>query len=133
MAYALAPLCAWAAAGSSKFAVNSLRARRLAFDQIGTGGWPSTHCCVVASITALLAYRRGFDDPLFGLALTVAMIVVFDAGGLRRAVGRHAAALNALGGLDTPIRTRIGHSRAEILAGLALGCLVATALNAGLP
>lgn len=132
-AYALAPLCAWLAAGATKFGLNSLRARRLAFDQIGTGGMPSSHSAVVASSAALLALRRGLEDPLFGLALTLLIIVVFDAAGLRRAVGRHAIALNSLRSSGPSLRERIGHSGVEILAGLLVGCAVALALHQALP
>jgi acid phosphatase family membrane protein YuiD len=40
--YLLTPLLAWLTAGSVKFLMNSMRARRLAFDLIGYGGLPST-------------------------------------------------------------------------------------------
>lgn len=134
--YLLTPLLAWLVAGSLKFLVNSVRAGRLAFDLIGYGGLPSTHCAVVASTATLLALREGIDHPAFGVALTLLIIVVLDAGSLRRQVGHHASALNRLLGSDPqhkPLRERMGHNYVEIVAGVITGCLVAALVDSGIP
>lgn len=121
--YALTPLLAWLLAGCSKFAVNSLRARRLAFDLIGYGGMPSNHSAIVSSMAVLIALKEGIAHPAFGVAVTLAFIVLLDASSLRRQVGLHAQAINALSAAEpsTPLRERMGHSRGEILAGLLVG------------
>lgn len=129
LAYALTPMLAWLVAGGLKFAINCVRARRLAFDLIGYGGLPSNHSAIVTSMAALVALREGPGHPAFGVAVTLAFIVVLDANGLRRQVGKQAAALNALAG-DRALRERMGHSRFEILAGIAVGAAVAAAVHA---
>ena len=130
IAYAITPFVAWLVAGITKFAINSLRAKRLAFDLIGYGGLPSNHSCIVTSIAALIAIRQGIDNPAFGIALTLAFIVILDANSLRRQIGRHAQIINQLNPSDTaPLRERIGHSRAEIVAGIMTGIFSAWLVN----
>jgi acid phosphatase family membrane protein YuiD len=121
--YALTPLLAWVLAGGSKFVINSVRARRLAFDLIGYGGMPSNHSAIVCSMAVLIALKEGITHPAFGVAVTLAFIVLLDASSLRRQVGLHAQAINALSAADAAdaLRERMGHSRGEILAGLLVG------------
>ncbi|MDD2770300.1 MAG: divergent PAP2 family protein [Methylococcus sp.] len=128
IAYAITPFLAWLAAGSLKFLINSLRARRWAFGQIGYGGLPSNHSAIVSSTAALIALREGIGHPAFGVAVTLAFIVVMDANSLRRQIGRHAEAINRLSSERSaiqPLRERIGHTRAEIAAGIIVGVALA--------
>ena len=128
--YLFAPFAAWLAAGCLKFAINSLRAGKPAFGLIGYGGMPSNHSAIVSSMAALVALREGMDSAAFGVALTLAFIVVLDAASLRRQVGRHAQAINQLrSGQPAPLRERMGHTPAEIAGGIALGCVVAWLLT----
>ena len=132
-AYAAAPLAAWFTAGGLKFAVNSLRARRLAFDLIGYGGMPSNHSAIVSTMAALIALREGIGSAAFGVALTLALVVMMDANGLRRQVGRQAERINRAmppGEGERPLRERMGHTRPEIVAGILTGLAVAWAVNA---
>ncbi|GAB6043977.1 divergent PAP2 family protein [Endothiovibrio diazotrophicus] len=133
LAYATTPFLAWLAAGGSKFAINSLRAGRLAFDLIGYGGMPSNHSAIVGSTAALIALREGVGHPAFGVAVTLAFIVLLDANSLRRQIGRHAAAINHLDPQAPPLRERMGHSRSEIAAGLAVGVAVALLVHLSFP
>lgn len=128
-AYWVTPFLAWFIAGTLKFLINSVRARRLAFGQIGYGGLPSNHSTIVSSTAALIALREGTSHPAFGVAVTLAFIVMLDAGSLRRQIGRMAAEINRLqsaqGMFETPLRERMGHSSVEIAAGILVGVLVA--------
>ncbi len=131
--YLLTPLLAWLLAGASKFVINSLQARRLAFDLIGYGGLPSNHSAIVSSMAALIALREGIGHPAFGVALTLAFIVVLDARSLRREVGRHAEALNRIAATPPQqkrLRERIGHTLVEIGAGVVVGVTVAALVHA---
>lgn len=130
-AYLVTPFCAWFLAGCIKFAINTLRARRLAFDLIGYGGIPSNHSAIVGSMVVLIGLKEGVAEPAFGVAVTLAFIVLLDANSLRRQVGLHAQAINRLGEeRSSPLRERMGHSRLEILAGLLVGALAAWAIDA---
>jgi len=131
--YAVTPFAAWLVAGVLKFAVNSLKAGKPAFGLIGYGGLPSNHSAIVSSMAALIAFKESIGHPAFGVALTLAFIVMLDASSLRRQVGRHAAAINRLahGAADhQSLRERMGHTRIEIVAGVVVGIAVAAAIHA---
>jgi len=131
--YLITPFFTWLITGCTKFAINCLKEKRLAFDLIGYGGMPSNHSAIVSSITALVAFEEGLNSPAFGVALTFTFIVLLDANSLRNQVGKQAQAINTLIQNHAveiqPLRERIGHSRLEILAGLATGALCATLLH----
>lgn len=130
--YVLTPFLAWLVAGVSKFIINSIKAKQLAFGLIGYGGLPSNHSAIVASMAALIALKEGIGHPAFGVAITLAFIVMLDANSLRRQVGKHAAAINKLaagGAGHEALRERMGHTRFEIVAGIAVGIGVAAAVN----
>lgn len=126
-AYIVAPFAGWVASGGGKFLVHCVRERRLATDKIGTyGGLPSTHTTIVTTTAALIGFEDGARTAAFAAALTLWVIVVMDATGLRRHVGRHAQHLNRL--LDgqpghAPLHETVGHRRVEVAAGCALGVL----------
>lgn len=130
--YALTPFLAWLVAGVLKFGINSLRHGKLAFGLVGYGGLPSNHSAIVSSMAMLIALRDGIQHPAFGVALTLAFIVILDAASLRRQVGRQAQAINRLAQQDEthiPLRERMGHSRLEIAAGIAVGIGVAAVVH----
>lgn len=131
VSYLLTPFAAWLVAGSCKFLVNCLRSRRLAFDLIGYGGLPSNHSAIVSSMVCLIALKQGIEDPAFGVALSLAFIVMLDASSLRRQIGRQAEALNRLAADDNgaKLRERMGHTPLELFAGVVVGGATAWALN----
>jgi acid phosphatase family membrane protein YuiD len=129
-AYLLTPFIAWLVAGSLKFAINSLRAGKLAFGLIGYGGLPSNHSAIVSSMAALIALKEGIQHPAFGVAVALAFIVLLDANSLRRQIGKQAKAINQLTreantAQALPLRERIGHTKLELAAGIVVGVLVA--------
>lgn len=126
--YLITPFFAWLIAGCLKFLINSIKAKKLAFGLIGYGGLPSNHSAIVSSMAALIALKEGINVPAFGVALTLAFIVMLDANSLRRAVGKHAVAINQLAQQHPEIdqlRERMGHTKIEILAGIVVGILAA--------
>ena len=130
--YLIAPFFTWLVAGSTKFLVNSLRARRLAFDLIGYGGLPSTHSSIVSCAVALIWIRKGADSPILLVAITLAIIVILDASSLRRHVGKQAEQINILNQNSDnhkQLRERIGHTKVEVLAGIVTGAVCAYILH----
>lgn len=130
--YLITPFLAWLVAGCLKFLINSIKAKQLAFGLIGYGGMPSNHSAIVSSMVALIGFKEGVGVPAFGVALTLAFIVMLDANSLRRAVGKHAVAINKLAKNDPEyqlLRERMGHTKFEILGGVVVGCLVGYLIN----
>ena len=131
LAYLLTPFVTWIVVGPIKFLINSARKRRWAFDLVGNGGFPSNHSSVVVSMATLIALREGIGHPAFGVAVTLAFIVMIDANSLRQHVGRQAAAINRLAVGKDPLpalRERMGHTLVEICGGIVTGMLVGYAV-----
>lgn len=126
--YWIAPFFAWLVAGSTKFMINSVRARRLAFDLIGYGGLPSTHTTIVSCAAFLIWMKEGANSPALLVALTLAFIVILDAGSLRRHIGRQAEQINNLNKNTDDykkLRESMGHTKIEVLAGIITGAICA--------
>lgn len=126
--YLATPFLAWFVAGALKFVVNSIMAKKMAFDLIGYGGFPSNHSAIVSAMAALIAQKEGVGNPAFGVALTLAFIVILDANSLRRQIGKHAVVINRLMtdlNVFPPLRERVGHTLIEIMAGIVVGVGVA--------
>jgi len=104
---------------------------------VETGGMPSSHAASVSSLSTLVGLREGFGSSLFGVTLFFSLIVMYDAAGLRRAAGRHAAVLNRL--IDHNFRNPeegaqklmelLGHTPLEVLVGAVLGVVSALVWN----
>jgi acid phosphatase family membrane protein YuiD len=100
------------------------------------GGMPSSHSALVASVAHASGLFVGFDSPVFALALTVAVIVIYDATGIRRQAGKHAEYINRIirerlkrgESRDHQLREVLGHTPLEALAGTILGIAVAQAV-----
>lgn len=61
-----------------------------------SGGMPSTHSATVTAAATALAIERGLSDSLFGLSFIVACLVMYDAQGVRRSVGKQAEVVNTI-------------------------------------
>ncbi|MES2298737.1 MAG: divergent PAP2 family protein [Pseudomonadota bacterium] len=120
IAYLVTPFLTWLVVGPIKFLINSARAGRWAFHLVGNGGFPSNHSSVVTSMATLIALREGIGHPAFGVAVTLAFVVMIDANSLRQHVGRQAAAINRLAG-GAGLRERMGHTLVEICGGIGTG------------
>jgi acid phosphatase family membrane protein YuiD len=138
LVYLVTPVLTWLVVGPIKFLINSARQRRWAFNLVGNGGFPSNHSAVVTSMATLIALRESMSDPAFGVAVTLAFVVMIDANSLRQHVGRQAAAINRLSGAGQAgaeggagaagtsgsaprLRERMGHTLVEIGGGIVTG------------
>jgi acid phosphatase family membrane protein YuiD len=133
LVYLVTPLLTWLVVGPIKFLINSARQRRWAFKLVGNGGFPSNHSSVVTSMATLIALREGMGHPAFGVAVTLAFIVMIDANSLRQHVGRQAHAINRLAKDDaghTWLRERMGHTLVEIAGGICTGIAMGFIVNA---
>jgi hypothetical protein len=100
-----------------------------------TGGMPSSHAAVVTSMTASVALSEGLGSNLFAVSLLIALVVMRDAVGVRRAVGLQARALNLLGkylsekqGYDyLHVKEIRGHAPLEVVVGALLGIFISAA------
>lgn len=126
LSYVITPFFAWLVTGCIKFAINSITAKRLAFDLIGYGGMPSNHSAIVSSAAAIIAFKEGLQHPALVVALALGFIVILDASSLRQKVAEHAKAINQMTDDSAQkLRERVGHTKLEIFAGVLTGIMSA--------
>jgi acid phosphatase family membrane protein YuiD len=102
----------------------------------GAGGMPSSHSALVTSTAAAVGLYYGFNNPVFGVATAIAMIVVYDATGIRRQAGMQAQKINILVEellkghpiSEEHLREVLGHTPVEAMGGVLLGLAVAVGL-----
>ena len=61
-----------------------------------TGGMPSSHSAGVMGLAVSVGILCGYDSIEFAIALGNALVVMYDAAGLRRAAGKMAKTINLL-------------------------------------
>lgn len=131
--YLYIPFIVWFCIQTFKVIYDLITTKKFNFKRIlGAGGMPSSHSAVVTCITALIAKNEGTDSILFALSAIFAMIVMYDAAGVRRAAGKQAHLLNKI--IETPglsgveVQERLvevlGHTPLQVIIGAAIGIIV---------
>ena len=98
-----------------------------------SGGMPSGHAALVSAVAWGIGREHGFYSGEFALAVVLAIIVMYDAAGVRQAVGIQARIMNEIicdmyhRNRITPVRLKeiLGHTPLEVFAGALLGLAIA--------
>ncbi|MDP2943331.1 MAG: divergent PAP2 family protein [Candidatus Omnitrophota bacterium] len=131
----LATLIAWVAAQTIKILINSVKEKRFNFRWlVSTGGMPSAHSAGVMSLATAVGIQEGFDSTVFIATLMFALVIAFDAQGVRRATGQQAEILNKILEdiywrrkiQEDRLKELIGHTPFEVLVGSVIGIVIAT-------
>ena len=99
---------------------------------LSSGGMPSSHSALVIGTATAIGVQEGFNSPMFALAFVVAMVVIYDALGVRRQAGDHARVLNLmidelLTGhplAEKELKEMLGHTPREVVGGMVLGMVM---------
>ena len=102
-----------------------------------TGGMPSSHSALVVALAITVGIETGFDSPLFAVSAVLAMIVMYDAAGVRQAAGKQAEKINLiveelLNGHplnEEHLRELLGHTPLQVVVGAVVGFVGALLLN----
>lgn len=93
----------WAAFSAIIFAqfikvpIKLIVARELSFKiAFSTGGMPSSHSAAVTALTTAIGMVEGVTSSIFALSCIFSVITMYDASGVRRQAGEHAAILNRI-------------------------------------
>ncbi len=128
----IAALIAWGTAQIVKVPIEYLRNREWKWGWLlSVGGMPSSHSALIVGATNAAGLYYGYDSPIFALGVALAMIVTYDAAGVRRQAGMHAERINVLfdellkGHMwsEDELREVLGHTPLEVLAGTLWGIL----------
>lgn len=127
-------LSAWIIAQTLKVTAGIIRQKKLDFRWfVGTGGLPSSHAAGASCLATAVGLEYGFNSVYFALAAAFAIVVMFDAQGVRRSAGRQARILNKImediywqGRIrEDRLRELVGHTPVEVIVGFLLGVTVA--------
>ena len=124
----------WLIAQAIKTGVILFQEKRLDWNyMISSGGMPSAHTATVCSLATSIAMTEGMGSIYFSIAAVLAIIVMYDAAGVRQSVGLHSAFLNRLVKelsfkttrmeREEDFREFIGHTPFQVLIGAVLGIL----------
>ena len=102
---------------------------------IGSGGMPSCHSATVCALTTSVIINEGVNSPFFAISAILAIIVMYDARGVRRETGEQAKVLNEIMEViekmgsdlnyDEKLKEFVGHTPLQVLVGAILGVIVA--------
>lgn len=130
-------MLSWVAAQLLKTIIYLVLHKNFSLERVlGAGGWPSSHTAAVVGAAVAVGRVSGVGSPLFGVAVVLAGVVIYDALGIRRQAGFHARMLNVLvkhhpeettryvPKKKTEFKELLGHSPFEVLSGAALAVII---------
>jgi hypothetical protein len=129
-------LCAWMLAQLVKLLVALVQGKGLDLSFfISSGGMPSAHSAMVCALATAIAIKDGFGSAYFAIAVILALVVTYDAAGVRQSVGHQSVVLNRIIlelkrkepmiKIEADLRELMGHTPFEVYIGAALGIGVA--------
>jgi acid phosphatase family membrane protein YuiD len=97
-----------------------------------SGGMPSSHAAFVTSLATAVGMREGWNSAEFAISAVLALVIMYDAAGVRRAASIQARILNQM--LDElfagqplseeRLRELLGHTPVEVLVGALIGIIL---------
>lgn len=114
-----------------KLIVELIKNRKVNFRYlVTTGGMPSSHSALVGALATGIGQTMGWSSPEFAIACLFAVIVMYDAAGVRQAAGKQARLLNQIVDElfqeehnlnEERLKELLGHTPFQVLVGLSLG------------
>ncbi len=130
------PICSWAITQLLKVIVILIQKKQLDLRYLViSGGMPSSHSAFVSALATSVALIQGLGSVAFGISAIFALVVIYDAAGVRRSVGQQSVVLNRIirelrlrrpiTELGRDLREFIGHTQFQIIIGTLLGIVIA--------
>ena len=129
-------LCAWMLAQLVKLLVALVQGKGLDLSFfVSSGGMPSAHSAMVCALATAVGMKDGFGSAYFAITVILALVVTYDAAGVRQSVGQQSVVLNRIIlelkrkepmiKIEADLRELMGHTPFEVYIGAALGIGVA--------
>ena len=136
----LAGIVGWGVAQILKFLLYMLANHTARLERlVGSGGMPSSHSATVCALTTAAGLCYGLKSFEFSISFLLAMIVMYDAMGVRQETGKQARVLNKLlfedlvnlkgEVLQEKLKEYVGHTPIQVAAGAVLGIVIAFVMN----
>lgn len=131
-------LASWLIAQLTKIVINGIVTKKFDIERlVGDGGMPSGHSATVTAMALMTGFRLGFDNPIFGIAMIFAIVVMHDATGVRQEAGKHARSIIELTEIFNEyllehdeevklekLKTLVGHTPLQVVCGAGVGIIV---------
>lgn len=102
---------------------------------VGSGGMPSSHSATVTALATASGIQYGLGSFEFAVSAIVAIIVMYDARGVRLETGKQAQVLNEVMEIlqimgkkmsyEDKLKEFVGHTPVQVVVGAFLGILIA--------
>lgn len=102
---------------------------------VGSGGMPSSHSATVCALATAAGYQYGGGSFQFAITTIFAIVVMYDAIGVRRETGLQAQVINEMMDFfktmgqpvsyEEKLKEFVGHTPMQVLVGAILGILIA--------
>lgn len=132
----VAAICGWFVAQVLKTLIHMWFNRKFVAERlVGSGGMSSSHSATVCALAAASGMEYGGGSFQFAMAAVFAIVVMYDAIGVRRETGIQAKVLNEMMELfdkmgkemsvEEKLKEFVGHTPLQVLMGALLGILIA--------
>jgi len=101
----------------------------------GSGGMPSSHSATVCALATSTALKHGVSGFEFAVTFILALVVMYDAMGVRRETGKQAKLLNMIlennifednfEHFEERLKEFVGHTPLQVFMGAILGIVIA--------
>jgi len=134
-----ATLLAWFIAQFLKVILVLITKKKVDFSRfIGAGGMPSSHASTVCALAVCIARLYGYNSAQFAICFVFAVVVMYDAAGVRRAAGQQAKILNKMldnwetadaDFIEIELKELLGHTPVQVFFGAVIGILIGLFAN----
>ena len=129
----------WAIAQVIKTIIDFGFNKKINFERlVGSGGMPSCHSATVCALATSAALMHGLTSSEFAISTILAIIVMYDARGVRRETGNQAMILNQIMDFfklkesaefkldfdQDKLKELVGHTPLQVACGAILGIIV---------
>ena len=128
--------CGWIVAQLLKTMIHMWFNRKFVAERlVGSGGMPSSHSATVCALATAAGIEYGAGSFQFAVSAIFAIVVMYDAMGVRREAGIQAKVLNEMiemfthmgkeMSVEDKLKEFVGHTPLQVLVGALLGILIA--------
>ena len=132
----MASICGWLVAQILKTLIHMWFSRKFVAERlVGSGGMPSSHSATVCALATAAGIEYGGGSFEFAVAAILAIVVMYDAIGVRRETGIQAKVLNEMMemfdkmgkemSVEEKLKEFVGHTPLQVLMGALLGIFMA--------
>lgn len=135
----MAAIAGWFIAQILKTIIHMWFSRKFVAERlVGSGGMPSSHSATVCALATAAGIEYGGGSFQFAMAAIFAIVVMYDAMGVRRETGIQAKVLNEMMemfikmgkemSVEDKLKEFVGHTPLQVIIGALLGIMVAVVI-----